>query len=165
MHKALLLRQRTSDEGTFGTLRVYKGGALLYSCFTGELPERENRQCKSCIPEGLYKVVPYSSKKYPEHYHVLQVKGRSGILIHQGNFCGDIEKGYLTNVQGCILVGRQIGSIQGQKAVLSSRLAMNDLRDILGKSPFTLEIRRAYDSGDNRRSTHGALGYGNHDLL
>lgn len=143
MHKALLLRQSTSDEGTFGTLRVYQGGALLFSCFTGELPDRDNRPCRSCIPVGTYQVVPYSSRKYPNHFHVLGVPGRSAILIHQGNFCGDVEKGLLTNVQGCILVGRQLGSIQGQQAVLSSRLAMNDLRDILGKSPFTLEIRES----------------------
>lgn len=143
MHKALLLRQRTSDEGTFGTLRVYNGGALLYTCFTGELPDRDNLPNRSCIPVGVYTCQPWSSKKYPDHYNVMRVPGRSGILIHQGNFCGDIEKGLLSNVQGCILVGRQFGTIKGQQAVLSSRLAMNDLRAILGSSHFTLEIKES----------------------
>ena len=143
MHKALLLRQRTSDEGTFGTLRVYNGGALLYTCFTGELPDRDNLPNRSCIPVGMYTCQPWSSKKYPDHYHVMRVPGRSGILIHQGNFCGDIEKGLLSNVQGCILVGRQFGTIKGQQAVLSSRLAMNDLRAVLGSAHFTLEIKES----------------------
>ena len=143
MHKALLLRQRTSDEGTFGTLRVYNGGALLYTCFTGELPDRDNLPNRSCIPAGVYTCQPWSSKKYPDHYNVMRVPGRSGILIHQGNFCGDIEKGLLSNVQGCILVGRQFGTIKGQQAVLSSRLAMNDLRAILGSAHFTLEIKES----------------------
>lgn len=143
MHKALLLRQRTSDEGTFGTLRVYNGGALLYTCFTGELPDRDNFPNRSCIPVGVYTCQSWSSKKYPNHYNVMRVPGRSGILIHQGNFCGDIEKGLLSNVQGCILVGRQFGTIKGQQAVLSSRLAMNDLRAILGSAHFTLEIKES----------------------
>lgn len=143
MHKALLLRQSTSDEGTFGTLRVYHGGALLYTCFTGELPDRDNLPNRSCIPVGVYTCQPWRSKKYPDHYNVMRVPGRSGILIHQGNFCGDIEKGLLSNVQGCILVGRQLGTIQGQQAVLSSRLAMNDLRALLGSAHFTLEIKES----------------------
>lgn len=146
MHKALLLRQRTSDEGTFGTLRVYNGRALLFTCFTGELPERENLPNRSHIPDGIYTCQPWRSPKYPNHYHVVGVEGREGILIHQGNFCGDVERGLLSNVQGCILVGRQLGTIQGQQAVLSSRMAMSDLRAVIGSNCFTLEIRRAYDS-------------------
>lgn len=141
MKQAILLRQAESDEGTFGTLRVYEGGALLYSCFTGELPNRDNQQSMSCIPIGRYTCQPWHSKKYPNHYNVMRVPGREAILIHEGNFCGDRAKGYKRNVAGCILVGRALGTIQSQKAVLSSRLAMNDLRDVLGENLFSLEIK------------------------
>lgn len=143
MKQAILLRQAESDEGTFGTLRVYEGGALLYSCFTGELPNRDNQQNISCIPFGRYSCQPWHSKKFPDHYNVIRVPGREAILIHEGNFCGDKTKGYKSNVAGCILVGRALGTIQGQKAVLSSRLAMNDLRDVLGENLFSLEIKES----------------------
>lgn len=143
MKQAILLRQAESDEGTFGTLKVYEGGALLYSCFTGELPDRDNQQNMSCIPLGRYTCQPWHSKKFPNHYNVMRVPGREAILIHEGNFCGDKTKGYKRNVAGCILVGRALGTIQGQKAVLSSRLAMNDLRDVLGENLFSLEIKES----------------------
>lgn len=143
MKQAILLRQAESDEGTFGTIKVYEGGALLYSCFTGELPDRDNQQSISCIPSGQYSCQPWHSKKFPDHYNVMRVPGREAILIHEGNFCGDKRKGYKSNVAGCILVGRALGTIQGQKAVLSSRLAMNDLRDVLGENLFSLEIKES----------------------
>lgn len=141
MKQAFLLRQAESDEGTFGTLRVYESGALLFSCFTGELPNRDNRQGLSRIPMGSYKCQPWHSKKYPNHYNVMDVPGREAILIHTGNFCGDRTLGYKTNVLGCILVGRALGTIQGQKAVLGSKLAMNDLRGVLGGNLFSLDIK------------------------
>ena len=143
MKQAILLRQAESDEGTFGVLRVYERGALLYSCFTGELPDRDNRQGVSCIPTGRYTCQPWHSNKFPNHYNVMRVPNREAILIHEGNFCGDRSKNYKSNVSGCILVGRAMGAIQGQKAVLSSKLAMNDLRDILGEDIFSLEIKES----------------------
>lgn len=141
MLHAILTRQTTSDEGTFGQLRVYDGGALLYSCFTGELPWRDNRVQMSCIPAGSYTCQPWHSRKYPNHYNVMDVPGRSAILFHSGNFSGARDKGFLTNVEGCILVGKARGTINGQQAVLSSRLAMDALRKCIGENKFSLKIQ------------------------
>lgn len=138
---AVLTRQATSDEGTFGALRVYDGGALLYSCFTGELPWRDNRVQMSCIPAGGYTCQPWHSRKYPNNYNVMDVPGRSAILFHSGNFSGARDKGFLTNVEGCILVGKARGTINGQQAVLSSKLAMDALRRCIGENRFYLEIQ------------------------
>lgn len=143
MKQAFLLRQAESDEGTFGTLLVYDGGALLYSCFTGELPNRGNRQCVSCIPLGHYTCQPWHSRRYPNHYNVMRVPGREAILIHEGNFCGDTSLGYKSNVAGCILVGKSLGTIHGQKAVISSKVAMNSLREVLGAENFLLDIKES----------------------
>lgn len=146
MKQALLLRQAESDEGTFGTLSVYEDGALLYQCFTGELPDRNNQVQMSCIPTGKYMCQPWHTKKFPNHYNVMRVPGRTAILIHEGNFCGDKTKGYLRNVAGCILVGRALGTLRGQRAVLSSKLAMKDLRKAIGEEKFFLEVKKGYDS-------------------
>jgi len=142
--QAKLLRQATSDQGTFGVLAVSLEGTPLFRCFTGELPERGNKPRVSCIPAGSYKCKPWHSRKYPNHYTVTEVPNRSGILFHSGNFCGDVEKGLLSNVLGCILVGRKLGTIRGQQAVLSSRLAFKDLREVIGERSFELEISSGY---------------------
>lgn len=138
----LLLRKKQSAQGTFGTLHVFDEdwrSSLILS--TGELPWHSNNVGISCIPPGKYIVTPYKSAKYPNHYKVNNVKGREAILIHEGNFCGDKELGYKTNVQGCILVGTSLGVIQGQQAVLSSRLAMMKLREVLQGASWTLEVK------------------------
>lgn len=141
MCRVLLLRQSTSDQGTFGYLVAQKDGAAPLQLFTGELPWRDNYTRISCIPSGSYKCQPWHSVKYPNNYNVMNVPGRSAILFHSGNFSGARDKGYLTNVEGCILVGRCLGTIKGQKAVLSSRPAMDALRDYIGENFFDLEIQ------------------------
>ncbi len=118
-------------------------GLLIHNNFhlwTLELPYRNNIPQKSCIPMGEYICMPYSSKKYPNVYHVTNVPNRSSILIHWGNFAGDIEKGYKTHVQGCILVGKTLGYINKQRAILSSRIAFEELKKYIGKTKFILKI-------------------------
>lgn len=131
-----LTRTEMSDEGTFGVLE-----ADGFCCFTGELPWRNNEVQKSCIPVGEYECYPYSSAKYPNAYEVSKVPGRSAILIHQGNTCGDTCKGYKSDVLGCILLGRSIGTLYGQKAVLSSKLALTDFINHMANKPFKLVIK------------------------
>lgn len=142
MKRAVIIRKDSSDEGTFGILTVYaEDNTPLFTCFTGELPYRGNKTGISCIPLGSYTCQPWHSRRFPNHYNVMRVPNRVAILIHTGNFCGDRSLGYLSNVEGCILVGRSFGSIKGQKAVLSSQLAMNDLRKVIGEANFTLTIK------------------------
>lgn len=129
-------RVTTSDEGTFGELKT-EG----FSCVTGELPWLDNTPTKSCIPQGEYECYPYSSKKYPRAYEVRGVKGRSAILIHQGNLCGNCDKGYKTNVQGCILLGGAYGKLCNQKAVINSKATLDAFIDHMNNKPFKLIIR------------------------
>jgi hypothetical protein len=61
-------------------------------------------------------------------------------LIHSGNHAGDVSKGLRSDVLGCILLGLGLGELLGQKAVVSSRLAMDRLRSVVGKESFELVI-------------------------
>lgn len=140
MIHVVLKRSIFSDQGTFGHLTVYVYDQPVLNLFTGELPWRDNKTGISCIPEATYECAPYSSRKYPNHYQVKNVPNRVAILIHEGNFCGDRSKNYLTNVQGCILLGTALGTIKGQKAVLSSKIALDKFRKVVGKNSFSLEI-------------------------
>ena len=136
MNNVALFRTSTSNQGTFGVI-VFAGQYL----YTGELPWKDNRPNVSCIPVGIYTVCLRYSPKYDNVYHVANVQGRSYILFHQGNFCGDLTLGFRTNVQGCILLGFRRGKLYGQQAVLASRLARKRFESIMAFESFKLEIR------------------------
>jgi hypothetical protein len=129
-------RSSATDQGTFGVMS-YEG---KFICYTGELPWRDNKPQISCIPPGAYTVEPWNSRKFPNTYHLKDVQGRSAILTHQGNLCGDKSKGWLSHVLGCIAVGDKRGTIRGQQAVLLSVVAMRHLRELIGRKSFGLDI-------------------------
>jgi hypothetical protein len=116
MDKVVLVRTKYQDKQTLGELN-YKGGKL----YTLELAWRNNERRVSCIPKGVYKVVPRTSPKYGQHFHVTGVQGRDLILVHHGNFYKDIL--------GCILVGMAHSDINkdGYLDVTSSKVAMGHL--------------------------------------
>ena len=118
---AFLLRETTSDQGTEGKLLFD-----TFSCFTLELPWRDNQSNISCIPSGEYDATIRKSPKFGVTYWVLEVPDRSYILIHSANVAGDVSRGFKSHLNGCIALGRKRGTIYGQRAVLISRLAVKD---------------------------------------
>ena len=135
MADVTLYRLSTDEQGTFGV--VVFNTQFLY---TGELPWNDNKRNISCIPLGVYAVRVRLSPKYGKVYEI-DVPGRTFILFHQGNFCGDLSRGFRTNVQGCILLGFKRGILYGQQAVLGSRPARGRFERSLEHQPFTLEVR------------------------
>lgn len=135
MKTVYLLRTRTSDQGTEGTL-LTDG----FICKTLELPWRENRQSISCIPSGEYNVVIRKSPKYGSTYWVTKVPNRSYILIHGGNWAGDTKKGFKTHVNGCILLGKSHGFLSDQRAILNSRVTVRKFRNTMVDKPFLLKV-------------------------
>ncbi len=135
--KLILQRDETSDQGTFGTLYLPDKTFV-----TGELPDRQNKHGISCIPAGLYECsFTYSPSFKRRTYLLMQVKDRFAIRIHSANFCGDVMKGFKSQLNGCIALGLKLGSLNEQKAVLSSKQAMTDFETLMEQKPFTLEIR------------------------
>ena len=64
-------------------------GKLCFEGFelaTMELAWKENQRRKSCIPEGIYFAKPRYSKKFGNHFHVLDVPNRDYILFHKMNY-------------------------------------------------------------------------------
>lgn len=88
---------------------------------TLELPWRENQAMVSCIPPGEYSVVKHLSPKFGRTLHVLNVPGRSEILIHPGNTTA--------HTRGCILPGLTFGTLEGSPAVWESKRAMERILD------------------------------------
>lgn len=151
MRSARLYRTETSAQGTFGLLETDDGEKYC----TGELPWRLNEQGKSCIPPGSYvcKLQPSAHFKR-KLYHLQDVPGRTDVMIHSGNFCGDADQGFKSDVLGCILEGESVGDIDGQRAVLRSADALADFMAGMDGEDFTLEV--AWAPGVGPQSGAGA---------
>jgi len=108
-----------------GELRVFENDSEIYKCYTLELPWKNNSTNISCIPAGKYRVIKRFSDQYQHHFHVLNVPGRSMILIHTGNF--------YTQTKGCILVGTALSDINadGFQDVTNSKIAMTRLNQMM----------------------------------
>lgn len=102
-----------------------------------EPPDRDNQIGISRINEGEYDCVKRFSEKYGDHFHLLNVPGRTWILIHVGN--------YNTDTRGCLLPGEGLMDIDGDglKDVTSSGDTMRMLNEIL-PNEFTVVIRNNF---------------------
>jgi len=138
-----LVRHESGDQGTVGAILAGE----LPLCYTLEPPWRDNRPNRSCIPSGRYLVISHRSPRFGHVYLVTDVPGRSHILFHAGNFGGDVDLGYRTHTQGCILPGSRQGRLAAdgrlQRAVLASRMATRQLFSRLGNEPFVLTVEAA----------------------
>lgn len=124
MHSALIngcltlrLEREYLPNGTNGTLFLY--GKPL--CHTIELPWRDNRRNVSCIPEGRYRLQWSRTRRFKMALRLLDVPGRSGILIHAANDAA-------TELQGCIApVTKHTGAGKGSY----SRVALERVEDVV----------------------------------
>lgn len=112
-----LMRIEQSDEGTFGVLRL-DGKAY---CVTLEPPEKGNARNISCIPEGVYECRRFRSPRFGETFEVVDVPQRTSILFHAGNVVEDTS--------GCVLLGRQFGTLRGDRGVLNSGRTFSEFMD------------------------------------
>jgi Family of unknown function (DUF5675) len=104
-------------EGTNGKLTCE--GKLI--CLTIELPWKNNEKKVSCVPEGKYTITKRYSKKYGWHLQLLNVKGRSLILIHPANNA-------IKELQGCIA---PVTKFSGTGLGLMSTVAFNKLKALV----------------------------------
>lgn len=138
----ILYRKSTGNEGTFGV--IFKQNERIM--FSGELPlytkgsHTLNLRMTEAILPGTYVCIPHYNARLGKTYAVTGVPGRTGILIHQGNWCGDKADGYRCDSAGCILLGKQIGIIRGQEGMINSLDAKAEFIRLMGDMPFTLTI-------------------------
>ena len=79
MITAKLIRYHFGLKATLGVLKLNMAHSPIY---TLELPWRENKPNISCIPEGTYECIPYTSEKFPNVYQIKNVPNREAILLH-----------------------------------------------------------------------------------
>jgi len=134
-----IFRLMRSDQGTLGKL-YYSN----FSCYTLELPWRDNKRNISCIPAGEYESKIRISPKFGKVYWLTEVENRSFILMHSGNWAGDVDKKFKSHVNGCILLGQKRGLLAGQLAVLNSRITVKRFVRMMGGNPFKLDIYETF---------------------
>lgn len=138
MKAATITRVKSTDEGTFGLLEVEGYG---WNCRTGELPWHDNHPKTSCIPEGEYICRWINSPKHGPTYQVMNVPDRDMIEIHSANYCGDADCGKKCELLGCIALGTNVGLLDGQMAVLNSKMAVAEFNRLMGGEDFKLIIK------------------------
>lgn len=132
---ATLKRFVSDKQGTFGTLTLVRDGHELSLC-TGELPWIRNQRRVSCIPNGTYQChMAYSPKFDRELWHVDDVFNRTDVLIHVGNYCGDVASGLATDTQGCILVGTAHAVVGDVRIVSKSKDGFAQLMKFTAGAP------------------------------
>ncbi|MBT1708743.1 hypothetical protein KK062_10935 [Fulvivirgaceae bacterium PWU5] len=113
----LELFRKYYPDGTNGEIRF----AGIMICYTIELPWLQNRRNVSCIPEGRYTLRKRLTAKRGLHLLVVDVPGRSCILIHPANHAK-------TELQGCIA---PVLELTGPGSGRQSRLANERLKDLV----------------------------------
>ena len=131
--KLLISRYPSSEHQTIGNGFILDNDFIKYEFKTLELAWNNNKVRESCIPIGDYKVKKRKSKKFGNHFHIQNVKDRSYILIHKGN--------YYTDILGCVLVGDDLSYINGDNEidVVNSSKTMKELLKRL-PNEFDLKI-------------------------
>ncbi len=148
MRTIILQREHSSDVGTFG--HAHADDALL-EFVTLELPWRDLNHDglgdpqKSCITPGEYTCVWHQSPSKGWVYHVQNVVGRSHILIHAANWAGDVDKGWHSDLLGCIAPGTLRTNFENpegkvQEGIANSKLALRHLHEWGASEPFVLKI-------------------------
>lgn len=142
----LLSRFGSTPQGCFGEL--ISDNFHCYTLERGWLPSPSHpagTPNKSCIPDGVYALEPHHSERWGDTYALVNESlgvyhykrsnlSRWGILLHPANL--------QTQLQGCVATGRKLGCLQGDWAVLSSKVAHQDLMryiDSEGIETITIE--------------------------
>ena len=127
MHKLIIDRAYKKDF-TIGLVEV-EG----FRCFSLELPWKNNGQNVSCIPPGVYDCKKIVSPSLGECFEIQNVRARTYIRAHKGNFTYQIK--------GCVLFGDSLKYIDGDSIVdvANSSATFDKLMSLL-PDEFVLEI-------------------------
>lgn len=130
-----LNRNQFSQDGVFGTLEDMTGKQIAV---TLEHAYAGTSSWISKIPDGKYACVRGQHQllgmSQPfETFMILNVPNHTGILFHTGNYNEDSD--------GCVLVGDTVTTVNGARAISSSRLTFAEFMEIQdGVESFDLTV-------------------------
>jgi len=125
MKHVRIVRIEKSEDGIIGVLSI--DGKV--DCFTMQPDETDKH---FSIPVGNYLCRRFHGRKWQDTFEVV-VPGHTALLFHSGNFEEDTE--------GCILLGEEVGELNGRRAVLVSGKAFVEFMKKMGNDQeFNLVI-------------------------
>lgn len=136
-------RFHQSKHGTLGVLTTPG-----FECFTLERPWLDNEPNISCIPTGKYSVKPFTGRRFKQVVQVMDVLGRTHILIHSANRPSELS--------GCIAPGISYGFEGITPRVNHSRFALSQLFEYAG-TEFELVIKSAQSQTQEIQHADAAL--------
>ena len=126
----LLIRDTFTDKSVLG--KLYCNSEFI--AHTLELPWKDNKKSVSCVPAGKYscrvRLARESSTRDYVHLLVEDVKDRSYILFHRGNYPSDSR--------GCILTGTH--RAEEPDKILDSKIAHTYLMKYILDKNISLNI-------------------------
>ena len=136
MREFQIKRVAMNRECTHGVVIEEPNGINEAFAVSFELAWNDNKQFVSCIPKSPpmgYRCIVFRHTKRGIVFHILNVKGRTGILIHIGNNADSSE--------GCIIAGEKFEDVYGKIAVQDSEDAMNEwIERLRNDKEFILHI-------------------------
>jgi hypothetical protein len=124
-----------------------------WSCFALCLPDRNNAPDLGRIPFNAYPATVVDTNNpnlCPQAYELQNTNPRSHILLHNGNYAGDVTMGYKSDVEGCFVLGSHLGLLDPgpaykgpQLAVLNSRLTVDAFMAETYGAPIMVVFREA----------------------
>lgn len=148
-----LKRIQSDHKRTFGEWTHPDG----WSCWILENPWQGNEQTVSCIPDGTYRLEYRDSPlinritkgKFTGGYELVDVPGRTFIMIHHGN--------WVSNTDGCPLTGEKPTMILGELGVPNSMNTFIEIMsrlDAMSDEERVVEITWELDEGEPRFKEH-----------
>ena len=134
MQKIKIIRQFYREKQVESSLFLVDGSRVDFDCCILEPPWLDNQPFISCIPRGIYTGQKRTTKSRGEHLHILNVPGRTWILMHSGV--------YYTHTQGCQLPGEYFTDFNsdGLKDVAKSSAALTKLLSLIEDEYIQIEI-------------------------
>lgn len=130
----LLTRTDALVDCTRGLIKL-DDGTTLYSL---ELPWKNNEKNVSCVPPGVYQLIPYTSPKHDSTWYLENTDlGVGGAGAHR-SFCEIHSANWASQLEGCIALGLDdkpmYNPAEGEivAAVEQSMLAINRIKNVLG---------------------------------
>lgn len=129
-----LTRTELNSDSTRGQI-VLPDGTLLYSL---ELPWRDNHKDVSCIPPGVYQLIPYTSPKHDSTWYLENASLGVGGASAERSYCEIHSANWTRQLEGCIALGLQNAPMfdpatgQIETAIEQSDLAINRIKNVLG---------------------------------
>jgi hypothetical protein len=131
----ITLKRTQSDDTCTRGIIMLEDGTTIYSL---ELPWKNNEKDVSCVPSGVYQLIPYTSPKHDSTWYLENAELGVGGYGVERSFCEIHSANWARQLEGCIALGLEdqpmFDPIEGAvvPAVEQSMLAINRIKNVLG---------------------------------